>query len=162
VHDLETPSQLDVRLLRVIAAADFRVLEGSYAFGEFSAFPAHLAETAVALVRDGNAWSVLYPAPPDALRTFLLFSFHFRRQLTPDTSGFVGWLASRIKSSVGVGTIVVCGQNSARGGIFDYWGTASSIGRRVVGEIELLRSLHSSGGPTPANPVAEGRRITPV
>jgi len=55
-----------------------------------------------------------------------------------DNSGFVGWLATHMKRSLGTGVFVVCGQNSARGGIFDYWGCPYAIRDSFFREIEGL------------------------
>ena len=78
---------------------------------------------------------------PDA---FAVFSFHFTPGL--DNSGFVGWLASHLKAVTGTGVLVVCGQNSGRGGIFDYWGAPLPVASRVVAEIRRLRG-EPEGGP---------------
>ncbi|MGI5346709.1 DUF6196 family protein [Streptomyces sp. CA-250714] len=46
-------------------------------------------------------------------------AFHF--PAAADNSGFVGWLASELKDQLGTGVAVLCGYNSAQGGIYDYW-----------------------------------------
>ena len=68
---------------------------------------------------------------------FRVFSFHFQDGL--DNSGFVGWLASRIKKELGTGVFVVCGQNTNKGGIFDYWGCPISVADKVIELVEQLR-----------------------
>lgn len=143
----ETPEQTTTRLLRVLAQSEWRVLNGSFAFREWPAsrLPAERAADALALVRDEDVWSVLGPGGPEDAEPLLLFSFHFPPGL--DNSGFVGWLASHLKSQLGTGVLVVCGQNSGRGGVFDYWGVPFAIGPAVVSEIERMRR-EAGRGPT--------------
>ncbi len=66
-----------------------------------------------------------------------MFCFHFKCGL--DNSGFVGWLASKIKLDLGTGVFVVCGQNNRKGGIFDYLGCPVDMGEKVTKLIEKLR-----------------------
>ncbi len=91
---------------------------------------------ALALVRDQDIWSQLIPSNNDLSEQFVLFSFHFDG--CADNSGFVGWLANHLKQVLGTGLFVTCGQNSSRGGIFDYWGCPAEIGPRVINEIRAL------------------------
>jgi hypothetical protein len=135
----ETPAQTEARLRRVIAAARLDRLEGAYAFREYplSAFPAHEAAEGLAFVRDEETWSVLRQAGLGDAETFALFAFHFPDGL--DNSGFVGWLASRMKAELGTGVFVVCGRNSRRGGIFDYWGVPLSVRAAAAELLEKLR-----------------------
>ena len=135
----ETPEQTRRRLLTVIARANLRVFDGTYAFEEFPVtdFPRRAYSTARALVRDDETWSQLVPCADATRELFVLFSFHFPTGL--DNSGFVGWLASHLKARLGTGVFVVCGQNSARGGIFDYWGCPARVAEKVIAEIERLR-----------------------
>jgi len=135
----ETPHQTAVRLQRVIAEAELVLLDEAYAFVESSAadFPAQLLPTALALVRDEDVWSALVPATSSGQEQFMVFSFHFPPGL--DNSGFVGWLASHLKATLGTGVMVVCGQNSARGGIFDYWGAPLAMANQVRDELVRLR-----------------------
>jgi hypothetical protein len=135
----ETAAQTQARLLRVIAAAELVVYDRPYAFEEVSVdrFPSHHIGDALAFVRDSSVWSALVPQKHPAKEAFSIFSFHFQPNL--DNSGFVGWLASHLKATVGTGVFVVCGQNSARGGIFDYWGAPLSVADQVLREVELLR-----------------------
>src|SRR5690349_3516684 len=123
----ETPEQTDKRLRRVIAAADLVHYEGVYAFHEYpvDGLPSREIQDCFALVRDDEVWSVLKRADPAAPETFGLCSFHFVEGL--DDSGFVGWLATIMKRELGTGVFVVCGSNSKRGGIFDYWGVPVSM-----------------------------------
>lgn len=134
---VETPSQTEARLLQVIRAAKVTWFDGDFAFLEFSLadFPSPLPDGALACVRDDTSWSVLAPAVGDAER-FRLFRFHFPPDL--DNSGFVGWLAGRFKQRFGTGVFVVCGQNSAAGGIYDYWGVPATVADDVIDEVKTL------------------------
>jgi hypothetical protein len=76
-------------------------------------------------VRDNEVDSQLVPADGGAGQKLAVFSFHFPPAV--DNSGFVGWLATELKASIGTGVVVVCGSNSARGGIFDYWAVPESV-----------------------------------
>ncbi len=135
----ESAEQTERRLYRVMAQAEFEVYERPFAFEEFAAgdFPAGANPAALALVRDGQVWSQLVPAERPDGELFKVFSFHFPEGL--DNSGFVGWLASHLKRSVGTGVFVVCGQNGAGGGIFDYWGCPFEVSDLVLKEIHRLR-----------------------
>ncbi|MGO4380650.1 DUF6196 family protein [Pseudoduganella sp. RAF53_2] len=136
----ETPQQTQERLLRVMREAQLVVYDKPHAFVEASAahFPAELIPDALAFVRDEDVWSALVPAWAPEQEQFVLFSFHFPHGM--DNSGFVGWLASHLKAKTGSGVMVVCGQNSLRGGIFDYWGAPIGVAKQVLAELELLRS----------------------
>ena len=134
----ETTEQTRSRLLRVIARAEFTALEGTYAFEEFplSELPRRIRADARALVRDDETWSQLVPCQDTSTELFCVFGFRFTAGT--DNSGFVGWLATRLKEELGTGVFVVCGQNSGRGGIFDYWGCPARLGPEVRGFIEDL------------------------
>ncbi len=134
----ETSQETEKRLRRVIAKAEFRVYEGTYRFEEFllADFASKARGEALALVRDTEIWSQLVPSDDEPSQLFSIFSFHFDG--CSDNSGFVGWLASHLKHKLGTGVIVVCGQNSKRGGIFDYWGCPSAIGAKAVEQVRLL------------------------
>jgi len=136
---LETPAQTQARLRKVIAEAELLVFDRPYVFEEVSIerFPSHRIADALAFVRDNQVWSALVPQRQQDQDAFCLFSFHFPPIL--DNSGFVGWLASHLKAIVGTGVFVVCGHNSTRGGIFDYWGAPLSVADRVLHEVKLLR-----------------------
>lgn len=71
-----------------------------------------------------------------AVRTGGVFRFHFPEHV--DNSGFVGWLAMRLKRDFGTGVFVTCGQNRDEGGIFDYWGVPASLASGVFAEIQAL------------------------
>lgn len=136
---VETPSQTDARLRKVIAASDLVWERGEFSYAEYPAenFPAHEAGVALAFVRDQAKWSVLKPGDAGSGDGLALFSFHFPEGL--DNSGFVGWLASIIKAELGSGVIVVCGQNTDRGGIFDYWGVPASLRADAARLLDRLR-----------------------
>jgi hypothetical protein len=136
---LETPEQTEQRLKQVLAAAHFELYPGEYAFVEMpaQAFPVQLVPAALAFVRDAQVWSALVPSTDEAVERFVVFSFHFEQN--QDNSGFVGWLASHLKRVVGTGVFVVCGQNTKRGGIFDYWGAPLSVGQEVIAEVRRMR-----------------------
>lgn len=135
----ETAEQTHRRLLHVIAAADFRIHDGTFAYSEYRLddFPRERAHEALALVRDEDVWSVLAAARADESEPLGVLSFHFPAHL--DNSGFVGWLATHLKARLGTGVAVVCGSNAARGGIFDYWAAPRHLFSAVVAEIDRLR-----------------------
>ena len=61
-----------------------------------------------------------------------------------------------LKRELGTGVLVVCGQNSARGGIFDYWGVPLGLRRDVARILDRLRDVRyptssagSKGGSSP-------------
>ena len=142
----ETPEQTRRRLLRVMAHARVDVLPGDHTFAEFplARFPAHLASSlagsALALVRDQDVWSALLPAPAQtpAQDRYAVVCVPFAPDIP--NSGFVGWLASELKQQLGTGVFVICGQNSADGGIFDYWGIPRSVGDQAIGLIQAMQS----------------------
>lgn len=139
----ETPEQTQARLLRVIAHARMHVEAGEFAFAEvpLSQFPSHWIAHSKAFVRDEQVWSALVPASlaPEASDKFVLMCFHFDADIP--NSGFVGWLASIFKQRLGTGVMVVCGQNSGDGGIFDYWGLPASIAVDAIALVAELRKL---------------------
>lgn len=139
---VETAEQSERRLRRVIAEADLVVHDGVWGFEEFPANqPPALTSETLAVVRDQESWSRLAPLTPDTgdVERFGVFSFHFPDQV--DNSGFVGWLATRLKAELGTGVFVVCGSNRARGGIYDYWGCPIDLLDRAVAVVEALRGV---------------------
>lgn len=141
----ETSEETDSRLREVIALADLKTYPESYVFEEFPLddFEARVSTAALALVRDEAVWSQLVPSDSKEAEQFGIFRFHFPPGA--DNSGFVGWLATHFKRSLGTGVFVICGQNSRQGGIFDYWGYPAHLSEAVLNELSLLRS--SGAGP---------------
>ena len=140
----ETPRETQDRLLRVLSEAHFRTFDAAYAFVEcpLEGLTSLPAPEVLALVRDEDVWSQLKPSDDVLVERFGIFSFHFEPEA--DNSGFVGWLASHLKTTLGTGVFVVCGQNSARGGIFDYWGCPLELRQAVLEEIERLHKRGQS------------------
>ena len=136
----ESASEVTERLERVIQQTRLVVYDDAYVFEEFplDAFHERADPNALALVRDDQVWSQLTrqnnPAPDD--EPFAIWRFHFPAGV--DNSGFVGWLAMRLKEQFGTGVFVVCGQNSADGGIFDYWGCPLELRDDIIGAVESL------------------------
>lgn len=135
---VETPQETEVRLLSVFRQATVNFLPGLWAFEEFplEAFPQAVSPSAVALVRDEQVWSQLVPCERVEAERFGVFCVHFPANC--DNSGFVGWLATRLKQQFGTGVFVTCGQNSGAGGIFDYWGCPAQLIEPVFREITKL------------------------
>ena len=127
---IEDAHETETRLKQVLANASIKWFDEPFAFFEYSThIPLPYDGQLLALVRDGECWSALQPAAETSLELFGVFSFHFPEDL--DNSGFVGWLASLLKGRFGTGVFVICGHNSERGGIFDYWGVPYSL----IGEV---------------------------
>ena len=132
----ETPKETDLRLKKVLKNSHFKVFEKSYYFNEIPVENFEFNEKALAFVRDNDVWSQLIPVDKKGNEEFKIFSFHFEKNL--DNSGFVGWLATKIKNALGSGVFVVCGQNSNQGGIFDYWGCPNEVSEEVIAYIKNL------------------------
>jgi hypothetical protein len=141
----ESPDETERRLREVIAAAKLVALDGEWAFREAPLDePPLLTPTVLAAVRDEESWCWLAPVGSDVpLERFALFAFHFPDGL--DNSGFVGWLATHLKRELGTGVFVVCGQNSKRGGIYDYWGCPAELRDEAQRVIEQLRERQEPG-----------------
>ncbi len=134
---LETPIQTEMRLRRVLRLARLECFDRSYAFLETAAAQPLIPHAhALALVRDDAVWSQLVPCDDPDEERFALFRFHFPEHA--DNSGFVGWLANHLKRKFGTGVFVICGQNRADGGIFDYWGVPVALGAAVRDELLSL------------------------
>jgi uncharacterized protein DUF6196 len=133
----ESVEETHRRLQQVIAAAQLIALDGEWSFFESPLpEPPVLTTDLLAVVRDNDRWSWLAPAGTAGGERFALFSFHFPPEI--DNSGFVGWLATEFKRRLGTGVFVICGQNSDRGGIYDYWGCPAQLraeAARVLGEL---------------------------
>ena len=139
----ETGQETEARLCRVIQQCRLTVYDSAYAYEEFplAEFGIRANAEALALVRDDSVWSQLVSVDKNVAEPFALWRFHF--PAGADNSGFVGWLATHLKSKFGTGVFVICGQNSKDGGIFDYWGCPLSLGDDVIAEIKALVSGNS-------------------
>ncbi len=137
----ETLEQTEKRLKEVIRQANFKIHDGAYFFEEFPLEKYNFDRNALAVVRDEEVWSQLIKVSDEKTNKelFKVFSFHFKDGA--DNSGFVGWLASTIKSRVGSGVFVVCGQNTNSGGIFDYWGCPYEVKDQVIKLIDELGDI---------------------
>ena len=138
----ETIEETKTRLLRVTKEATLVVYSDLYAFLEFplTEFPNAIRSDALAVVRDDQIWCQLVPCDDAAEELFGLFRFHFPADA--DNSGFVGWLAMRLKRQFGTGVFVTCGQNRKNGGIYDYWGVPSALAHDVTAEITRMVGGH--------------------
>jgi len=134
----ETVEETHIRLCNVIQNSNFKIYQGTYIFEEFplSEFNLKVNPSSLALVRDSEIWSQLVSSTDQTKDLYTIFSFHFKEG--GDNSGFVGWLASHLKQKLGTGVFVTCGQNSNRGGIFDYWGCPAELGYDAIEEVKSL------------------------
>ncbi|MGN8249512.1 DUF6196 family protein [Pseudomonas sp. SMV7] len=141
----ETAQETERRLLCVMTQAHVHYFPGTYTFMEFPlpSFPDAACSDALALVRDDQVWSQLVPCADGEQELFGVFRFHFPPGV--DNSGFVGWLAMRLKQKFGTGVFVTCGQNRDEGGIFDYWGVPASLASDVFAEIQALVDGQADG-----------------
>lgn len=134
---VETESEARHRLALVLVRSQIRYFAEPYCFVEWPIDqgvghdPRHIA-----LVRDDAMWSALTPSAHDHDERFFVWSIEF--PLGQDNSGFVGWLATSLKRALGTGVIVVCGFNSRRGGIYDYWGCPWHMRTEVAEQINYL------------------------
>ena len=141
----ETHEQIQLSLLNVLSHAEIKIYEEEYAFEEFAEknFSLKAKSEALAIVRDGEVWSQLVPSKDLAQERFKIFKFYFKEAL--DNSGFIGWLATRLKDKIGTGVFVICGQNNGRGGIYGYWGCPIDVAQSVMEEIQnLVGEYHRS------------------
>ena len=144
----ETPEQMHQRLCGVIARTRFTVLAEPHVWQPL-ARSAPLPASAIAVVRDGEAWAALVPATTDAAGTYRIFAFHFAEGT--NASGFVAWLAGLMKREAGTGAMVVCGFDARATaaqwrtslGLFDYWGCPWAKGDAVIALIERLRGANT-------------------
>ena len=141
----ETPIRTALRLHSVMRASTLAIYEDAYAFHEcpLTDYPSALNPTALAHVRDDHRWSQLEPATAGDTEAFFVWRFHFPEGA--DNSGFVGWLASHLKSKFGAGVFVICGQNSDAGGIYDYWGAPLPLASDVITELSELTGKAEPG-----------------
>jgi hypothetical protein len=138
----EVPAQTDARLRGVFRSTQVAWLPGSWVFVEGA--EATRRRDAIAVIRDEGQTSALCPATTAAAEGFAVFRVVLPRDA--DDSGFVGWLASRVKAATGSGLFVVCGQNRERGGVFDYYGVPEAVAGAVQAVLERLRSAGSLDG----------------
>lgn len=134
----ESADQTDARLRSVWTRSRVARLPGTYAYTEFDTpgFPRAADHEALALVRDGDHWSQLAASRDEGAEHFVVFSIHFPAAV--DNSGFVGWLATLLKARHGTGVVVICGQNSADGGIFDYWAIPFDLADTIQATFDQL------------------------
>lgn len=133
----ETESETRLRLALVLARSRIRYFAEPYCFVEWPLHqgvgndPRHLA-----LVRDEFVWSALTPADGQGDETLFVWSIEFPKE--QDNSGFVGWLATSLKDALGTGVVVICGFNSERGGVFDYWACPWHLRTEAASHIQAL------------------------
>jgi hypothetical protein len=138
----EVPAQTEARLRGVFRRSQVAWLPGSWEFVEGA--EATGRHDAIAVIRDEGQVSALCPAGTAVAEGFAVFRVVLPRDA--DDSGFVGWLASRVKAATGSGLFVVCGQNRERGGVFDYYGVPEAVSGPVRAALERLRSTGSFDG----------------
>jgi Family of unknown function (DUF6196) len=134
----ERAVQSERRLRRVLRAAEVVHLDGVWSFRRFAG---EVPTGALATVKDTDGWSALVAGSSAGAEHFALTRTTFSPVV--ENSGFVGWLATTVKRRLGSGVFVVCGDNPARGGIFDYWGYPVEVAGAVREVIDDLRE----GGP---------------
>lgn len=127
----EAAAQTEARLRTVFRDSAIDWLPGTWSFVEGDEAA---RSDAIAEIRDEGRRSGVCPATAatDSAELFRVF----RVVLPParDDSGFVEWLASRIKEATGSGVFVLCGYNRHRGGVFDYYGVPEA----AASEVRLL------------------------
>jgi hypothetical protein len=140
----EPSEQMEVRLLRVIAQAQFDVLTNDYVWQPMSSSQPP-ARDAIACVRDGDVWHQFVAASPNSsAQRYRVVSFHFKEGT--DAAGFVAWLAGHLKRSAGTGSVVICGKDrrdtsalfQTSQGVFDYWCCLVAAGDKFVAVIQSL------------------------
>lgn len=148
----ELPVQAEARLRAVLQATELRHLPGVWSFRRVGD---PNRDDALAFVKDVEGWCALLPAsdgpagdpaggPAEDTERFALTLSTFPAGV--DNSGYVGWLATTIKERLGSGVFVVCGDNPARGGIFDYLGYPVECADAVRELLEELRRPGSNDG----------------
>jgi len=137
----EVRAQTEARLRDVFRQSAVEWLPGLWAFVEGE--EALGRDDSIAEIRDEGRLSALCPALTAAERFGV-----FRVVLPPgaDDSGFVGWLASRVKAETGSGLFVICGQHARRGGIFDFYGVPEAAISEVRTLLLRSRSIGSLDG----------------
>lgn len=137
----ELPVESEARLRAVLRATDIEHLPGAWCFRRFTGAP---PGGAVATVRDADGWCALLPAAGEVPEPFGLTLSTFPAGV--DNSGYVGWLSTAVKQRTGSGVFVVCGDNPARGGIFDYLGYPLEAAGSVRSLIDELRRPPAADG----------------
>src|SRR5499433_1105944 len=148
----ETSEQMDARLLRVIAQAQFDVFPADYIWQPMTN-DQRPSRDAIACVRDGEVWHEFVPAPAStSAERYRVVSFHFKEGT--DAAGFVAWLAAHLKRSAGTGSVVICGKDrrdtpelfQTSLGVFDYWCCPVAAGDKFVA---VMRALIEEGSALP-------------
>ena len=134
----ESALRAERRLLGVLRRARFEIRSGRWTFEEIGGLDVARPE-AIAVVRHHRTWSQLAPLPDDGCAAEPLRVWTFEFPPEEPNSGFVGWLASRIKEETGAGVLVVCGYDSSRGGIYDHWGCREEDAPDVLALLVRLR-----------------------
>jgi hypothetical protein len=138
----ETPEQMEVRRLRVIAQSQFDVLTNDYLW---QPMPLGQPPACDAIVRDGDVWHQFVAASPNSsAQRYRVVSFHFKEGT--DAAGFVAWLAGHLKRSAGTGSVVICGKDrrdtaalfQTSQGVFDYWCCSVAAGEKFIAVIQSL------------------------
>jgi len=114
----ETAIATKIRLARLMPSVVVRRLPARFAFSE-DAEPVNWAAGDLAVIRGEDGRSVVRPAADDAPADNTLDAFEIRFSTPSDNSGFIGYLASRLKEMTGAGSVVLCGAEQGR--IFDYY-----------------------------------------
>jgi hypothetical protein len=112
----ESAVETESRLRHVMQRTSIEHLEGCWSL---LALDGEVPPDALASVKGVNSWSGLVPVASVEGERFGLTLVAFEAHL--DNSGFVGWMASAIKTHTGAGVFVICGTDQARGDTFDYW-----------------------------------------
>ena len=102
---METPEELENRLLGVIGAADTTLLKDEYLWAPFNTDEPPRPGS-VACVRDGEAWHQFVPAQdgdPEEDR-FKAVCFRYAED-GPSAIGFVGWLHTQLRELGQVGAV---------------------------------------------------------
>lgn len=144
----ESPLETEVRLRGVLARSEVTFRAGTWCFEELAdgEGPTSARDDALALVQNGRCWSQLVPLEDGGTADEPLAVWSVEFPEDAPNSGFVGWLASRIKERTGAGVLVVCGYDSRRGGVYDHWGCLESSADEVRAVIEALRTRAPASG----------------
>lgn len=97
---------------------------------------------ALAYVCGNGGWIALVPSLESGPEQLQVVRINFEPD--QDNSGFVGWLATLLKTELGADITVVCGYDSANGGVFDYWCVPISVADAAL---TLLDEWQRTGPP---------------